>query len=177
MSAAGQEVTMRFLATILFILVAIFATGDARAQSPTASAPSPESLAAAREMIQAMKATDQFKALLPIIIANMKSTVVQNRPEMEKAYDAMMPALTQAATARMNQFTDQIAAIYANHFSVAELHDITAFFQTPTGQKLTAEQAGIARETMAIGRQFGRSLAADIQAQALDALQKQGGAH
>ncbi len=89
----------------------------------------------------------------------------------------MMPALTQAATARMNQFTDQIAAIYANHFSVAELHDITAFFQTPTGQKLTAEHAGIARETMAIGQQFGRSLAADIQAQALDALQKQGGAH
>ena len=77
----------------------------------------------------------------------------------------------------MDQFTDQIAGVYANHFSVAELHDITAFFLTPTGQKLTAEQPGIARETMVIGQQFGRSLTADIQAQALDALQKQGGAH
>ena len=79
---------MRFLATILFILVATFATGGARAQSPTP--PSPESLAAARQMIQAMKATDQFKALLPIIMANMKNTFAQNRPEMEKAYDEMM---------------------------------------------------------------------------------------
>jgi|HubBroStandDraft_3_1064219.scaffolds.fasta_scaffold199784_2 hypothetical protein len=162
-------------AAIAFLLV-----GLARAQTPPASstpAPPAENLAAAHELIQAMKVTDQMKALLPIIEQSMKAAIVQNRPEVEKRYDALMPLFVQAANARMNEFSNQIAEIYAQTFSADEIRQIAAFYQTPTGQKLIASQATLARETLALGQQFGRALAADIQTRAQEELNKSGNAN
>jgi hypothetical protein len=114
---------------------------------------------------------------LPIIEQSMKAAIVQNRPEVEKRYDALMPLFVQAANARMNEFSNQIAEIYAQTFSADEIRQIAAFYQTPTGQKLIASQATLARETLALGQQFGRALAADIQTRAQEELNKSGNAN
>jgi len=166
---------MRRAILALLLIAASLPVQLARAQINPAPPPAPENLAAARELIVVMRATDQFKAVLPTILQNMKAAVVQNRPEMEKNYDAMAPLLAQAANARVSELTEQMAQIYARHFSVDEMKQLAAFYQSPIGQKLLAEQPAIARETMAAGQQFGRALALDIQTRALDALRKQSG--
>jgi hypothetical protein len=165
------------LAIIAFTAAAILAVAPLRAQTPATTPPAPENLAAARELIQAMKAPDQMKALLPIIVQSMKAAIVQNRPEVDKKYDALMPLFVEAANARMNEFSNQIAEIYARAFSVDEIHQIAAFYRTPTGQKLIASQAALARDTLALGQQFGRALAVDIQTRAQEELNKNGNAN
>ena len=62
----------------------LFSTSAAPAQTP-----SPEALAAARSLISTMKLTDQYKALLPVILLSIKPALVQGRPEIERDYDAM----------------------------------------------------------------------------------------
>jgi uncharacterized protein len=163
---------MRCHATIvtLFAMVlcmAFCAASPARAQTPPQSpaAQSPESLAAAHELMGVIKPANQFKAVLPALIQSMKSTLVQGRPELEKQYDAMMPAFYESAQKRFNELADSIAVIYASNFTADELRDIIAFYRTPTGQTLLARQATIAQQTMTMGQQFGRSVANDVQQQ------------
>jgi uncharacterized protein len=88
---------------------------------------------------------------------------VQNRPELEKQYEAMMPLFNQAAAQRLDELAETIATIYARNFSVDELHDITAFFRSPTGQKYLAYLPSITQENMAAGRQFGQEVADDVE--------------
>jgi len=161
-------------------LVAVFAAaflaiapGWAQTPSPIAAAPPPaENLAAARELVQVMKATDQFKALLPSIFAALKPAFVQGRPDMEKDYDAVMPIVIDGAMQRLNEFADMLAAVYARNFSVDEIHDLTAFYRTPTGQKLIERQSVIGRESLAAGQQFGQELVLDLKQQINDELSK-----
>jgi cytochrome c-type biogenesis protein CcmE len=62
----------------------LLATGVVRAQSP-----SPEALAAARELMQNMHLDEQYKAVLPALFKNMKAVIVQGRAEVERQYEAL----------------------------------------------------------------------------------------
>jgi hypothetical protein len=150
-------------ALLASFLVAFLAISPAQAQTPTP--PSPDALAAGREVIQATHATDNFKAILPMIFQNLKAAVVQNRPEVEQQYDQMIPIFTQKAQERVAEMTDKYAAVYASNFTAAELHELVAFYRSPVGQKLVQLQPVIAQQAMAIGQQFGREVAIDVQQQ------------
>lgn len=162
---------MRHAAFAVAVAAFFFAVAPLQAQTPQ---PSAENLAAARELVTVMKATDQFKMLLPTIFAALKPAFVQDRPDVEKDYDAMMPIVLAGAMKRLNEFADKLAVIYANNFSLGELHDLTTFYQTPTGQKLIAQQPVIARESMAMGQEFGQTLVNDLKAEIGEELRKRG---
>lgn len=153
------------LATVTFIVAAALAIiGPAQAQSPPV-APAAENLAAARELLDITKPTEQFRAILPTLFQSMKAAIVQNRPEVEKQYDAMTPLFYQSAQKRLNELTDIIAGIYATNFTVDELHGIAAFLRTPIGQKFISRQTAIAQQSIAAGQQFGQLVAKDVQQQ------------
>jgi hypothetical protein len=147
---------------VALITMAFCAASPARAQTAT---PSPESLAAARELMAVMKPADQFKAILPVIIQNMKQAIVQGRPEIEKQYDAMMPAFNESAQKRVKELAETLATIYASNFTADELHDLTAFYRTPTGQKFLARQPAIAQQSLVAGQALGRDVMSDVQQQ------------
>jgi hypothetical protein len=175
MREASQEAIMR-PAIIAVCAAAVFlALNPARAQAPL-TATSPENLTAARELIQVMKATEQFKAVLPVIVQNLKPAIVQNRPEVEKVYDAMMPLFIQRAQLRFTELSDSMAGIYASNFTVDEMHDMVAFYKSPTGQKLLERQPTIARDSMAAGQQLGRAVVSDIKDAVAEELRKNGDA-
>ena len=61
------------------VTICLLAAGPAGAQSP-----SPDTLAAARELIVTMRAADYFKTILPAIVQQLKPAIVQNRPQVER---------------------------------------------------------------------------------------------
>lgn len=157
------------------MIIAVFAaacfTASAWAQTP-AQTPPAENLAAARELVAAMRATDQFKALLPTIMQGIKPSIVQGRPEVERDFDAVMPVILEGASRRVDHLGDMLADIYASNFSVDEIHDLIAFYQTPTGQKLLQRQPVIARQSMAAGQLWGQQLVSELRQQINDELRK-----
>ncbi len=160
---------------IVAVFVALLLIGPAGAQSSQrGDTPPPESLAAARELVAVMKATDQFKALLPIVLQGIKPAVVQGRPNVEKDFDTILPVILDGARQRVDRLADILADIYARNFSVDEIHDLIAFYQTPTGQKLLQRQPVVARESMAAGQQWGRQLVDELRQQINDELRKRG---
>jgi hypothetical protein len=139
-----------------------------------AQSPSPDTASAAHELIVTMRTADQFKAILPMVVNGLKPAMVQNRPQVEKDYDAIMPMLVDAMGARVNEIVDQIADVYARSFTAAELRDIIAFYRGPTGQKFLQKVPAITQESMLIGQKFGQTVATEMQSRITEELRKRG---
>jgi uncharacterized protein len=152
------------LLVVTFLLVA-----PGRAQSPN-----PDAEAAARELVNTMKLADQFKAVLPAIVQQLKPAIVQNRPDIERDFDAFMPVLQDRMGARIGELVNAVVLIYANNFAAAELRELTAFYNTPTGQKFLQKTPVVTQQTMLAGQKFGQSAAADAQKQMLEELRSKG---
>jgi hypothetical protein len=164
--------------TIVAVLAAVFFTiSPLRAQTPPTLPPPPENLAAARELVQVMRATDQFKVLLPTIMQALKPAFVQGKPEMEKDFDAILPAISEVAARRVNELAEALAVIYASNFSVAEIHDIGAFYRSSTGQKFLTQQPVIARESLVAGQRWAQSLSSELREAIGEQLRKRGHAN
>src|SRR5262249_36728768 len=113
-------------------LLAVNPAARAQTAPQTTSAPPPEALAAAHELMTIIKPADGFEAVLPALMQSLKPAVVQGRPEFEKQYDAMMPMFYEGALKRANELSDTIATIYAGNFTAEELREVIAFYRTPT---------------------------------------------
>jgi hypothetical protein len=160
---------MRHYLRQLFLVACLIIAHGAAAQSPPEDA-----MTAARELIVTMRAGDQFKAIVPIVLNNLKPAIVQNRADLERDFDAIMPLMLEGMNARVNEIVDQITALYARNFTVAELREVTAFYRGPTGQKFLQKLPIITQESMAIGQKFGQTVASDMQARIIEELRKRG---
>jgi len=169
---------MRYAIIAVFAAV-FFAISPVQAQTqpqPTLPPP-PENLAAARELVLVMKATDQFKALLPTIMQALKPAFVQGRPEMEKDFDAILPAINDVAARRVNELAEALAVIYASNFSVAEIHDIATFYRSSTGQRFLDRQPLIAQESLVAGQKWAQALSSELRQAIAEQLRKRGHAN
>ena len=103
----------------------LFSIGVAGAQTP-----SPDAMAAARNLVQTLKLPDQYKTLLPAILLSIRPAMTQDRPEMERDFDATTPAVTEAYTPHLNAMVDAAAKIYA---SISRNSSRAAMEITPCG--------------------------------------------
>jgi hypothetical protein len=156
----------RFLAVACLLL---FSASVSRAETPT-----PDAMAAARNLVTTMKLADQYKALLPAIMFGLRPALTQDRPEIERDYDAMMPAIADAFTPYYSEMIDGIATIYATNFTVAELHEIEAFYRQPVGQKMLEKLPAISQQALAVGQEIGRKAADDLRQRLTEALRQKG---
>ena len=141
----------------------------ARAQTPA-----PDTMAAAKSLVTTMKLADQYKALLPAILLALKPAITQDRPEIERDYDAMAPAIADAFTPYYASMIDGIAAIYATNFTAAELNEIEAFYRQPVGQKMLEKTPVISQQALAVGQEIGRKAAEDLRQRLTEALRQKG---
>ena len=139
-----------------------------------AETPAPDAMSAARSLVTTMKLTDQYKALLPAILLGLKPTLTQDRPEIERDYEAMQPMLTEAFTPYYNSMVDGIAAIYAANFTPRELHEIEAFYRQPVGQELLAKMPAINQQAAAVGQEISRKASEDLRQRLTEALRQKG---
>ena len=151
------------------LMVCLFAPEPARSQTP-----SPDTIAAARELLVTLGGVDQIKATMAIVMKTLKPAIVQNRLEVERDFDAMLPLVLESFNARMNEVIDQIAAVYARTFTADELREAVAFYRGPTGQKSVQKLPALLQESMAVGQRFGQSIGNELRGRMIDGLRKRG---
>jgi len=152
----------------IFVLTVVHG-GSAAAQSA-----SPDQMTAARELVTAMRATDQFKAIFPVLMQQLKPAIVQGRPDVERDYDTMMPAMLEIFNARSGEIVESMAVIYARNFTVDEMQQVIAFYRTPIGQKLLDKLPVIFQESVAAGNKFGQAVATELRDRLIEELRKRG---
>jgi hypothetical protein len=100
--------------------------------------------------------------------------VAQDRPEIERDYDALMPMLADAFAPYYSAMVDDIATVYANNFTAAELREIEAFYRQPIGQKLLEKTPVLAQQSMQVGQDASRKAADDLRGRLTEALRQKG---
>jgi hypothetical protein len=103
--------------------------------------PSPEAVAAANELF-AILSVDLMKQLTAQM-TNLMWPMVEQKARAEKIDDGTIAELRQefdrVQSTSMTDIMKEAPPIYARHFSVDELHQLTAFYQTPIGAKALRE--------------------------------------
>jgi uncharacterized protein len=144
------------------------------ASASQAQTPSPDAMAAARNLVTTMKLADQYKALLPAILLGLKPALTQDRPEIERDYEAMMPMIADAFTPYYASMVDGIATVYANNFTAAELREIEAFYRQPIGQKMLEKMPAINQQALSVGQELSRKATEDLRQRLTEALRQKG---
>jgi uncharacterized protein len=139
-----------------------------------AQTPSPDAMTAARSLVTTMKLPDQYRALLPGILLGLRPALTQDRPEIERDFNAMIPTIVDAFAPYYNAMVDNIATIYANNFTAGELREIEAFYRQPVGQKLLQKSAALAQQSNQVGQDSSRKAADDLRARLTEALRQKG---
>jgi hypothetical protein len=142
--------------------------------SASAQSPSPEAMKVARSLVDTMGLGDQYRALLPAILLSVKPVVVQDRPEIERDYDAMAAMIVDAYSPFYNQMVESAATLYANNFTIDEMRQIDVFYRLPVGQKLLHKSQVLTQQTTQIGQDIGRKAAEELKLRLTEALRKKG---
>jgi hypothetical protein len=140
----------------------------------SAQAPAPEVMRAARSLVGTMKLADQYRALLPAILLRLKPVVTQERPEIERDYDAMAAMIGDTYTPFYNEMVEDAATLYASNFTIDEIHQIDAFYRLPVGQKLLERSQGLAQQATQIGQDVGQKAAEALRLRLTEALRQKG---
>jgi uncharacterized protein len=118
----------------------------------------PAKVAAAREFIilyHPRMDPAKTKEMLDHGMANAIAHAKQQNPKLdEKKFEADTRARIMG---NITKALDLQARIISRHFTLQELKDLSAFFKSPLGQKLTAETPKIVRDMMQQKRQNGAS--------------------
>ena len=152
---------------LIICSILLFSTCAAPAQTPSA-----EAMTAARSLVTTLGLSDQYKALLPVILLSLKPVLTQERPEMERAFDAVLPKMAEVYAPYYTAMVDAAAAIYANTFTVDELRDIEAFYSRPAGKKLLEKSQVIAQQSTQVGQETGRKATEALRARLTDLLRQ-----
>jgi hypothetical protein len=137
-----------------------------------AQAPSPDAMTAARKLVTTLGLSDQYKAQLPVILLGLKPTLTQERPEMERAFDAALPKMAEAYAPFYTAMIDAAAAVYANNFTADELKELEAFYSRPAGKKLLERSPAIAQLTTQVGQETGRKATEALRARLSELLRQ-----
>ena len=76
--------------------------------------------------------------------------------------------------ARKQELLDQIAMLYAQRLTTAELKEISSFFKSPLGRKFAGMQAGLAQQSMTLGRAWGQKIGQEIEQEIRAELRERG---
>ncbi len=139
-----------------------------------AESPSPETLAAARELVATIKATDNFKAILPTMMQTMKPAIVQGRPAVEKDYDAIVPRMIELATSRLSERGGAHCAGLCPKLHRRTSCTNSGLLSHADRTKAGAEYAGHHPAEHGDRTTMGQGLAADLRARITDELRKRG---
>jgi len=120
--------------------LALITAAPAFAQTTDSSPPSHRRLELAKEVMDATGMRKQFSGMFQNIVSQAMASATKNLPAAAKARaDAFVQAESDVMSKYAPQFIDMAQNAYAETYTEQELSDILAFYQTPSGQAMTAK--------------------------------------
>ena len=134
----------------------------------------PEQLALARKYIELTDNASVYEiTLVEIGIGTMRQIVTQN-PELVDETDAAVGKILEEYRDRKGELLDQFARVYAVRFTVEELQEIVAFYESPTGQKLAQANTEVNSDLQAVLQVFTNNTRSEFFAKVRAELRAQG---
>jgi hypothetical protein len=144
-------------------------TGTAQAQTPSAAA-----VATARELIAAKGAADMFDSMLPGVVERVKASFLQTNPNLSKDLNEVSAKLVTDLNPRLATLKDDVVKLYASQFTEQELKEALAFYKSPVGQKVIANEPKILDQSVLAAEQWASKLTDEVMTKMRAEMKKKG---
>jgi uncharacterized protein len=155
---------------IAAVASALVAFGPAAHSQQTSVA----AIATAKELVAATNATTVFNPLIAGVVEQAKLLFLQQNPGLTKELNEIAEKMRTDLTPRFVELNDEMAKLYATHFTDQELKAILVFYQSPTGKKLLVQQPTVVDDSMKFAQDWANKLSDQVIAQMRDELKKRG---
>ncbi len=130
-------------------------------------------LNAARAAVTAIKATDQFDAILPRTAEALRGELLRKDPNLVQLINTIVNDKTVMLAGRRADLETEAARSYARVFTEEELNGIAAFYTSPAGQKLLLDGPIVVRELIRAADIWQQGIARDLALEVGKELQAQ----
>jgi len=152
------------------VAVALVAFGpSAHSQQPSAAA-----MATAKELIAATGATTVFNPLIAGVVEQAKLLYLQQNPALANDLNEIAGKMRTDLTPRFVELSDEMARLYATHFTDQELKAILMFYQSPAGKKLLSQQPAVVDASMKFAQDWANKMSDEVIRKMRDELKKRG---
>lgn len=134
----------------------------------------PEQLALARKYIELTDNAGVYEITLVEIGMGTLTELTTQNPEIAKEVDLAIGKVLETYQARKGELIDQFARVYATRFTVEELQQIVAFYESPTGVKLAAANTEVNQDLQAVLQVFTNNTRSEFFAKVRAELRAQG---
>jgi hypothetical protein len=139
-----------------------------------AQQPSPNSIAMAGEILDIKGSMAIFDPLVPGVIEQSKTTLMQMNPNLFKDLNEIAGNLRKEYAPRMASLKADIVKIYAGQFTEQELKETLAFYKSPLGKKLLSEEVTFVDRTMSTAQDWAVKLNEEILVRFRNEMKKKG---
>jgi hypothetical protein len=160
---------MRALSFAAVLAISCLAGTAVPAQEPSAGA-----LAAARDMLAAKGGNTFFDPVVPGVIESVKNSFVPTNPQLGKELNDVAALLRKDYDPKRVEIFNNVARIFAQHFTEQELKDIAAFYKTPLGQKMLKEEPAAIEQSLKTTQDWANSFSEAVTARFRAEMQKKG---
>jgi hypothetical protein len=134
----------------------------------------PAAIAAAKEILLMKNAAAMYASAVPNIVEQTKNALLQNNLNYQKDLNEVAVIVAKALAGREKEIGDGMAQVYANEFTEQELKDLVAFYKSPLGQKLLANEPRAIQFSMSYMNQWAQVFAETVNAQFRAEMRKRG---
>ena len=152
----------------LLVLV-LAALSPAQAQQPTANA-----VALAKEIIIVKGGNAIYDPVVPQIVNQARSVFLQANPLLGKDLGEVAAKLQAEYTPRTAELLNDGARLYAAKFTEQELKDVLAFYKSPVGRKVIAQEPVILDQSAANMEEWANKLATEVIAKFRNEMRRRG---
>jgi len=131
---------------------------------------SEEHLAAAREAIASINATERYDNILPGLAEGLKAQFIQASPNFQEQISAAVDEQALELAPRRADLEREAATIYAKAFTLDELKAISSFYATEAGKKLLTNGPLVSRELAKAAEIWANGISRDLNNQSTAAL-------
>jgi len=150
-NVVGRSACAGLLALVLAAL------SPAQAQQPSANA-----VALAKEIILVKGGNAIYDPVIPQIVNQARTIFLQANPLLGKDLGEVAAKLQAEYTPRTAELINDGATLYASKFTEQELKDVLAFYKSPVGRKVIAQEPVILDQSSANVDQWANKVAEEI---------------
>lgn len=159
-------------------LLALAAIGIASPAAPQSAAParqpSPAAILLAKQIVDIKNVKDVFQPIVVGVVEKTKQVFMQTNFMWAKDLNETAADVHKQYDPRVSELIDASARIYATHFTEQELKDLLAFYKSPLGQKVLAEEPKVLDESMVFAGTWADNLSVDVMASMRADMKKRG---
>ncbi len=160
MFASLRLARQRFAALVFALVIA----GGMVPLAASAQELSPDHIAVARKYVDLSYKITTFEQTLIQTGIQVSDQILKQDPSLEEESNKAIGDAIAYFAKQKDEVLNQFARVYALRFSMDELKEMNAFYETPTGQKLAGMQSKIDQDIVRLFQLYAQNMSTEFYA-------------